>query len=99
LLFYPLPVLSLFQVLLSDYCANSPVDTLEGNLAPEGLFFGDEINDLGNGTAEFTIGDPGMKEHLLYFTDINGCVDTVWCRQRYWPFLLSHFMGWIHCTM
>ncbi|MEX0982162.1 MAG: hypothetical protein WD577_13360 [Bacteroidales bacterium] len=72
----PLPVLSV-SGLLPDYCSNSLVDTLEGNLAPDGLFFGDEINDLVNGTAEFIIGTPGIKNVYYTAADINGCIDTV----------------------
>jgi hypothetical protein len=89
---YPLPILSV-SGLLPDYCANSPYDTLVGNLAPEGLFFGDEINDLGNGTAEFTIGDPGPKNIIYTLTDINGCADTVFLQTEVYPIPTVSFIG------
>ncbi len=89
---YPLPVLSV-SGLLPNYCANSPIDTIEGNLAPEGLFSGDEINDLGNGTAEFTIGAPGIKDVYYTLTDINGCIDTALLQTEVFALPVVSFIG------
>lgn len=89
---HPLPSLSIVGI-LSDYCIDAPLDTLSGNLVPDGLFFGDEVSDLGNGTAEFTIGDPGIKSIYYTAADINGCVDTVMVQTEVHALPVLSFIG------
>ena len=78
----PLPVVD-FTGLDAEYCANSVPDTLFGNsigggFTAEGL--GTYLIDLGNDTAVFypaLVSAPSTVEISYYFTNANGCSDTI----------------------
>ena len=67
-----------FSGLETSYCLNAGNDTLTGNHAPEGMFSGPGITDLGDGTAIF---DPiaagiGAPYFIVYtYSDVNGCTN------------------------
>ncbi len=72
----PVPVTS-FTGLETDYCIKDDSDTLIGNYTPSGIFSGDNISDLGNGTALFTPDTEGVKSVYYKYANINGCVDSI----------------------
>ena len=73
---HALPVLS-FIGLSTDLCVMDDADTLLGNLAPLGTFFGGTVADQGDGTAIFTPLVDGVYNIYYAYTDLNGCRDSV----------------------
>ena len=76
LIINPLPSLS-FIGLESDYCLGADDDTISGNFSPAGSFYGDNVIDLGNGTAIFSSIAEGTNTIFYAYTDINACADTI----------------------
>ena len=72
----PLPVLNVTG-LETDYCLDGDPDTLSGNFAPSGTFFGDNLTDLANGTGVFTPLTTGVNNIHYTYSDLNGCADTL----------------------
>ncbi len=73
---HPLPIVD-FIGLSSDLCVQDDPDTLLGNQAPLGNFFGGTVADQGNGTGIFTPLVDGVYNIYFGFTDLNGCRDSV----------------------
>ncbi len=73
---HSLPSLS-FIGLEADYCLGGLNDTISANFTPSGSFFGDNVLDLGNGTALFSSLAEGVNSIFYTYTDINSCTDTI----------------------
>ena len=65
-----------FIGLSSEMCVMEDADTLLGNQAPLGTFFGGSVADQGNGTGIFTPIVDGIYDIFYAFTDLNGCRDS-----------------------
>ena len=74
----PLPVISITN-LNPAYCVTDPVTTIYGSEAPNGIFSGPGITDLGNGTATFNPVMAFMGTHTVTYSyvDGNGCANAV----------------------
>ncbi len=70
-----LPVVS-FSGLAPDYCVGADPDTLIGSQAG-GTFLGTGITDNTDGTAYFDPATPGTYDITYYYTNGNGCSDTI----------------------
>ncbi|RPI43978.1 MAG: hypothetical protein EHM46_03405, partial [Bacteroidetes bacterium] len=73
---HPLPVVN-FAGLSPQMCVMDDPDTLTGNQAPGGIFFGGTVADQGNGSGIFTPLVDGIYDIYYAYTDINGCRDSV----------------------
>ncbi len=71
----PLPTVD-FIGLSPDLCLMDDPDTLIGNQAPAGTFFGGTIADQGDGTGIFTPLVDGSFDIYYAYTDVNGCRDS-----------------------
>ena len=63
--------------LTGQLCVQDDPDTLVGNQAPLGTFFGGTVADQGDGTGIFTPLVDGNFDIYYAFTDGFGCADTV----------------------
>jgi hypothetical protein len=73
---HPLPVVD-YAGLSTDLCVMEDPDTLVGNQAPAGSFFGGTIVDQGDGTGIFTPLTDGIYNIYYAYTDGNGCRDSI----------------------
>lgn len=73
---HPLPVADILGADPAGYCEGSASDTLTGNFAPEGQFFGGGIADQGDGTGVFLPSASGTYDVSYAYEDANGCRDT-----------------------
>ncbi|RLB66844.1 MAG: hypothetical protein DRH08_05165, partial [Deltaproteobacteria bacterium] len=73
---HPLPVVD-YLGLSPELCVMDDPDTLVGNQAPLGTFFGGTVADQGDGTGIFIPIVDGLYEIYYAHTDLNGCRDSV----------------------
>ena len=73
---HPLPAVD-YIGLAPELCVMDDPDTLVGNQAPAGTFFGGTIADQGDGTGIFTPLVDGSYDVYYAYTDGNGCRDSV----------------------